>query len=147
MSHFVNKAASLRELERLVQQYGLILLVWDHNVLSRLQYGGSPLPSERYEALVANIPHRLVADCDILSRYRQKQCPSLARMTDAEPLATTPLLLLFASPRQDVFQDYGPFEDWLYAEGWLGVNRHLYSRKSRCGRKGAVVSHLSMDVL
>jgi hypothetical protein len=99
MSHFVNKAASLRELERLVQPYGLILLMWDHNVLSRLLYGGRPLPSERYQALVADIPHRLVADCDILSRYRQKQCPSLTRMTDAEPLATIAWTNLVAGMR------------------------------------------------
>jgi SAM-dependent methyltransferase/uncharacterized protein YbaR (Trm112 family) len=120
--YFANKAASIRELKRLTQQDGLIVLVWIHNVLFRLPYDGMPLPPEGYHWLVADIPHRLVADHDILARYRQKQGPSLARITDAERLAKAPLLSLIASHRQDVFQDHGPFEDWPHAEGWLGIN-------------------------
>ena len=120
--YFVNKIESSRELKRVTQDNGLILLVWIHNALFRCPYDGLPLPPEGYQSLVADMPHRLVADSDILVRYLQKKGPSLACSGDIERLAHAPLLSVVASHRQEVFQDYGSFDEWPHADGHLGLN-------------------------
>ena len=74
--YFVNKATSVGELKRLTQDDGLIVLVWIHNALFRCPYDGLPLPPEGYQALVADMPHRLVADSDVLVRYLRKEGPA-----------------------------------------------------------------------
>jgi SAM-dependent methyltransferase len=130
--YFVNKATSVRELERLTQDDGLIMLVWVHNALVRRPHDGLPLPPEGYQALVADMPHCLVADRDVLARYLQKQGPPLAHSADLKHLAHEPLLSIVASRRQEVFQDYDPFEDWPHAEGRLRLNP-LYVEEGRNG--------------
>jgi SAM-dependent methyltransferase/uncharacterized protein YbaR (Trm112 family) len=128
--YFVNKAATIRELKRLTQHDGLIMVIRVHNARLRRPHSGRPLPPEGYQALAADIPHRLVADSDVLVRYRQKQGPALARPVDVRSLAQAPLLSLVASPRQEVFRDYGAFEDWPHAEGRLSLNP-LYVAEER----------------
>ena len=66
--------------------------------------------------------HCLVSDSDILARYLQKQGPLLAPSPDLGRLTHAPLLSVIASYRPEVFQDYGPFEDWPHAEGRLTLN-------------------------
>jgi SAM-dependent methyltransferase len=130
--YFVNKASVMRELKRLTRRDGLILVVWVHNALVRRPYDGHPLPPEGYRALLADIPHRLVADRDVLARYRHKLGPALAHADDPSHLAQAPLLSLVASHRQEVFRDYGPFQDWPHAAGRLGLNP-LYAAEERDG--------------
>jgi SAM-dependent methyltransferase len=120
--YFPNKATAIGEFERLTQHDGLLILARIHNALLRQPYDGLPLPPEGYRALVADIPHRLMADSDVLARYRHKLGPSLARPDDLRYLAQAPVLSLVASHRRDVFQDYGPFEEWPHAGGRLGLN-------------------------
>ena len=120
--YFQKKAATVRELKRLTQHDGLIILTWVHNMLFRLPHDGVPLPPAGYEALVSDLPSRLVPDSDVLLRYRQKQGPSLARQCDPSRLTDAPLLSIVASHKGDVFKDYGRFETWPHAEGRLEVN-------------------------
>jgi SAM-dependent methyltransferase len=127
--YFINKATIIRELDRLTQHDGLMILVWIHNALLRRPYDGQPLPPEGYQALAADIPHRLVVDSDVLARYRHKLGPSLARTADMKHLVQAPLLSLVASHRQGIFQDYGPFEDWPHAWGCLGINPLFITEK------------------
>ena len=120
--YFVNKTTSFSELKRLTQNDGLMILVWIHNALVRCLYDGLPLPPEGYEALVGDMPHRLVADSDVLARYLQRQGPALACSADTGRLTHEPLLSIVASHRQEVFKDYDSFEEWPHAEGRLGLN-------------------------
>ena len=99
-----------------------MILVWIHNALFRCPYDGLPLPPEGYQSLVADMPHCLVADSDVLARYLQKKGPSLACSRDIRRLAHAPLLSIVASDRQEVFEDYGSFEKWPHADGRLGLN-------------------------
>jgi ubiquinone/menaquinone biosynthesis C-methylase UbiE len=130
--YFVNKVTCIRELDRLTQDDGLIMVVWIHNALLRRPYDGRPLPPEDYRTLVAHMPHCLVADSDVLARYLQKQGPPLTRSADIGHLAHAPSLSVVASHQQNVFQDYGPFTDWPHAEGRLGLNP-LYVEETRDG--------------
>ena len=101
-------------------------------MLLRCPHDGLPLPPEGYEAIVADMPHRLVADSAVLLRYLQKQGPPLACSPEIERLAHEPLLSIVASHRQEVFKDYGCFEEWPHAEGRLGLNP-LYIIEKKTG--------------
>ena len=120
--YFVNKMATMRELKRLTRQDGLIILVWIHNVLWRRPHDGLPLSPEAYQRLVADMPHRLLADNDVLARYLKKQGPSLTCSAGIDELAREPLLSIVVSHRQEVFRDYGSFENWPHGEGRLTLN-------------------------
>jgi SAM-dependent methyltransferase len=128
--YFVNKLTSIRELRRLTQHDGLILLVWIHNVLWRRPHDGLPLSPEAYRGLIGDMPHRLLADNDVLTRYLKKQGPSLACSASIDDLAREPLLSIVASHRQEIFRDYGSFEKWPHGEGQLVLNP-LYTIEDR----------------
>jgi SAM-dependent methyltransferase len=128
--YLANKASIMRELTRVTQPDGLMQLVWVHNALVRRPHDGLPLPPQGYQALLVDIPHRLIADDDVLRRYRQKQGPPLAHAAEARDLAQAPLLSIVASQRQETFQDYGTFQDWPHAEGRLTLNP-LYAVEGR----------------
>jgi len=120
--YFTNKTTCFRELERLTGDDGLIMLVWVHNAHMRMPHDGLPLPSEGYQTLASNLPHRLISSSAVLRRYLQKQGPSLECSDESEHLAREPLLSLVASRRPEVFQNYGPFEDWPHVGGRLRLN-------------------------
>jgi ubiquinone/menaquinone biosynthesis C-methylase UbiE len=131
--YFVSKATSIRELKRLTQDDGLIMLVTVRNMLVKNRRGGGlKLPPEGYQALVADMPHRCVANSAVLDRYLQKYGPPLARSAGREALAHEPHLSLVAAHDQEVFQDYGPFVNWPHAEGHLSLNP-LYAVERREG--------------
>ena len=115
----------------MTQHDGVIILTWVHNIFVRLPHDGAPLPPHGYEALVSDMPHRLVADSDVLRRYREKQGPALARGSEASQLAQEPVLSIVASNNPKIFQDYGSFEEWPHAEGHLELNPLYSVRKSR----------------
>lgn len=127
---FAGKANSIRELIRVTRGDGSIILATLRNALVESHLYPGTLPPEGYEALVADMPHRLVANSDILSRYLEKQGPSLARPAEIGHLAGDPWLSVVASHRQELFRDYGPFEDWPHAEGCLRLNP-LYREERR----------------
>ena len=131
---FASKTTSIRELERLIQDNGLIMLVSMRNGLIKKQHGGLQLPPEGYQALVADMPHHCVANSAVLDRYLQKHGPPLACSAGIESLTHEPRLSLVASHAQEVFQDYGPFVNWPHAEGHLSLNP-LYAAERREGSR------------
>lgn len=141
---FLHKATCIHELKRLAQETGLILLVGLRNKLvehPQYPYHGG-LPPEGYEALVADMPHRLIAGRDVLTRYIQKQGPPLARSTEVGRLRDEQWLSVVASRREELLQDYGYFEDWPHAQGRLMLNP-LYREEGR-DEFGKMHLHLTM---
>jgi len=132
LHYFVNKITAIRELKRLTRDDGIIVLYWLRNALSKFAYAGSPLRPEAYQALFADMPHRLVADREVLDRYLQGQGPALAHSADLRRLAHEPVMAIVASHREDVFLDYGAFPDWPHAKGSLKLNP-LFVRQERDG--------------
>jgi ubiquinone/menaquinone biosynthesis C-methylase UbiE len=127
---FANKVTSTRELKRLTGDTGIIVLTRLHNVLFRYPHDGLPLPVEGYQMLVNDMPHRMLADSSILERYLQKKGPPLAHSADVKQLSQEPLLSIVASRRQEIFEDYGPFEEWPHAQGQLKLNP-IYREEER----------------
>jgi SAM-dependent methyltransferase/uncharacterized protein YbaR (Trm112 family) len=127
--YFEDKPTSIRELERLTGEDGLILSTGMHNALVQRELAyGLPLTPEGYGDLVAHRPYRLVADADVLARYFERQGPPLAASGDPGRLARAPLLSLAASRNPEVLVDHGTFPDWPHARGRLCVN-FLYRRE------------------
>jgi SAM-dependent methyltransferase len=121
---FPNKVNCIRELKRLTQEEGTIILSSLRNRLVNAEpfSWASLLPPKGYEALVADMPHCMVADREVLDRYLQKQGPSLVRSAEIEDLANEQWLSIVASHRRELFQNYGSFEDWPHADGCLSLN-------------------------
>jgi hypothetical protein len=135
--YFISKKPVVQELKRLTRQSGLIILSWVHNAQFRMPHDGLPLPPQGYQELFADMPSRMVPDDHVLGRYLKKHGPALSQPTDFTLLAKAPLLSIVASPRQNLFQDYGPFTDWPHAEGRLRVNPLF--REQQGDRNGGVI--------
>jgi SAM-dependent methyltransferase len=138
--YFVNKAICARETKRVMTSDGFTAWVWVRSALARSKNVGYPLAPQGYEALVDDLPHRLVADRDVLSRYLQKQGPPLARSTDMGRLVKEPVLSIIASRCPELFQDYDGFTSWPHAEGSLALNP-LFVREPT--ESGGVLLHRS----
>jgi SAM-dependent methyltransferase len=137
--YFTNKATCVRELRRLTQPAGFVLLnalpnarLQDTHALLKRSRNSRPLPPEGYQQLIADMPHCLVAARDVLGRYLHKQGPLLRRSGDLTPLADAPFVSLLASHRPEVFRAYGPLDEWPHADGCLGVNP-LYVHEGSTG--------------
>jgi ubiquinone/menaquinone biosynthesis C-methylase UbiE len=129
--HYVrHKDWAIQECKRVLGVDGLLMLVASRNARIEYQFAGEPLPPEGYQALVADMPHCLMADRDVLHRYLQREGPPLAHSISPERLADAPLLSVVASRRQEVFRDHGRFADWPHAEGSLRLNP-LYREERR----------------
>ena len=120
----------MQECQRVLDADGLLMLVASRNARVDYPFAGEPLPPEGYQALVADMPHCLIADRDVLVRYLQRTGPPLAHPASPENLADAPLLSVIASRRQGVFRDYGRFAEWPHAEGRLRLNP-LYQEEKR----------------
>jgi hypothetical protein len=128
----------MSELKRVTGENGLLVLTWVRNALAKQPpraHLGAPLPPAGYETLVSEIPHRLVADSEILNRYLNKQGPCLASSTHREHFESEPVLSLIASSRQELFKDYGVFRDWPHAQGYLSLNPlYIQTQKASPGK-------------
>jgi hypothetical protein len=122
LHYVVNKADAIQEIKRVTHDDGLIMLVWTRNARIPYQYAGDALPPEGYQALVAELPHCLVADRDVLTRYLKRQGTPLAHSASVEDLADEPVLSVVASHQREVFRDHGVFAEWPHAKGRLQVN-------------------------
>ena len=116
-----NKRSCVRELNRITEE-GVIILTGVRNKLIRNPYEGIPLPPEGYHALFHDLPHRIMADKDILDRYLRKEGPNLSIQPETAFLNQSPLLSIVASTQKDIFRDYGPFEKAPHAKGHLAIN-------------------------
>ena len=119
--YIVNKRACVQELNRITDE-PIIILTWLHNKLLRVPHDGVPLPPEGYQALFSDVPHRIMADEDILDRYLRKEGPNLSTQAETAFLSQKLLLSIVAATPRDVFCDYGPFVEAHHAKGRLGIN-------------------------
>jgi ubiquinone/menaquinone biosynthesis C-methylase UbiE len=145
---FKHKVSCMRELKRLTQETGLIVLVAVRNVLVKQHlYRNAThwaLPPAGYEALVKDMPHRLLSNTAILSRYLRKQGPPLASSTHISRLLEEQWLSVVASHRTELFQDYGCFKDWPHAEGHLALNP-LYREEGRDASGAVQLRHMLLS--
>lgn len=121
--HYLHdKAGCARELKRVTQRHGMIMLVAMRNRWVPVASAGEPLTPQDYADLFAEWPHRLIVDADVLHRYLQRQGPPLAASAPREHLDQAAFLSLVASHDEMLFRNYGPFMHWPHGEGRLQLN-------------------------
>lgn len=126
--YFRQKATCISDLKRITDENGLIILPGTRNASVHFQHAGLPLPALGYKNLVADMPHRLIADSDILNRYLSKQGPMLAPEKTIHSLSAAPTITIVASRNPEVFANYGAFTEWPHSRGHLSINS-LYRKR------------------
>jgi SAM-dependent methyltransferase/uncharacterized protein YbaR (Trm112 family) len=121
-TYFADKGTSIREMRRITESAGVVILAAMRNTATRQLVPSRGLSPRSYQALLDGWPHCLVSDKTLLERYRRRQGPSLARAVDVETLMDDPLLSAVVSSDARVFRDYGDWERWPHGEGPLGLN-------------------------
>ena len=128
--YFPDKANAVREARRVIRPGGSLFLVSLNNAALAPSGTNYRLTPEGYERLVADMPHCLVTDADVLERYLRKQGPALGQDGDPLRLAQELRASLVASQNQAMFRDHGTFSSWPHARGTLQINP-LYLEKGK----------------
>ena len=134
--YIVNKRSCVRECIRITQD-GVIVFTWVHNKQIRIPHDGVPLSSTGYHALFQDVPHRIVADEDVLDGYFRQRGPDLSMQPEVTVLDQKPLLSIVASTHQEIFRAHGPFAEPPHAKGRLGINP-IYRIEKAGGKKKTI---------
>jgi SAM-dependent methyltransferase/uncharacterized protein YbaR (Trm112 family) len=119
--YFLRKALCVDELQRVVGERGLIVLARVGNALVEPREGYE-LDPDGYARLFSTMPRRLVADRELLRRYRDGRLPDLAAEPPAGALDGEKWISLVASRDPDVLRDHGRLDGWPHGCGRLAVN-------------------------
>jgi hypothetical protein len=80
------------------------------------------MPYHTYGNLFDSLPHRILANSDVLNRYINKCGPALTRSSEKQTLDHEPWFSIVATKREELLVDRGIFTDWPHAEGQLELN-------------------------
>lgn len=116
-----NKVVCSKEIQRVSDSNGLIIVSGIRNWLAKPHYSGT-MPYYTYGELFDSVPHRLLANCDVLDRYVNKLGPALSRSSERQTLEEEPWFSIVATKREELLVDRGSFADWPHAEGQLELN-------------------------
>ena len=120
--YFAHKASCMREMQRVANGGGAVMVVSTRNATVSHLYPCAPLSPQGYLDLVDRWPARVVPNTTVLRRYLQRQGPALSHQVEDETFDRDPYLNLIASDEPDYFRDYGRFSDWPHAAGPLTIN-------------------------
>jgi SAM-dependent methyltransferase/uncharacterized protein YbaR (Trm112 family) len=120
--NFQTKWNSLREIERILDATGKIMLVWLRNKLVKHLYPGRPLTPAGYRQLVAHLPHVLIPDSLVLERYLQGNGLPGYEQVDSDMLNGAATVSIIASKQECDFGEQPAFATWPHADGLLRVN-------------------------
>ncbi len=116
-----NKVICSREIQRVADSDGLIVVAGIRNSLVEPKYSAT-MPYHTYGELFDPLPHRILANADVLNRYVDKRGPALTRSSAKQTLDDEPWFSIVATKREELLIDRGPFADWPHAEGQLELN-------------------------
>jgi ubiquinone/menaquinone biosynthesis C-methylase UbiE/uncharacterized protein YbaR (Trm112 family) len=142
---FWYKQNCIQQLKRLTQDDGTILLVALRNGLVENHFYPGSLRPEEYQSFFADLPHRLLRNSDVLSRYLQKQGPPINHSLKSDDFANEPWLSLVASHRRDLCGEENAFDDWPHAQGRVTLNP-LYKQENCNGHGNIGLRHVFPSV-
>lgn len=118
--YFEYRAAAVRETLRLLSDDGVLILCrfGNRDVEPREGY---ELTVHGYRQLVSGVPHVVLTEDDLVSRYLKRLGPELCVEQPLDVLTRQKWLSLVAARNQDVFRPVS-FEDWPHAVGRLQLN-------------------------
>jgi SAM-dependent methyltransferase len=119
---FTCKTSSIREAKRVTQGGGVIIVVSMRNSHVKHLHSCYTLPPEACADLVADWPHRIVAETRVLTNYLGGRGPDLASQVDMATLTHEPMVTIVASQDDAIFKKYERFSLWPHGEGQLAIN-------------------------
>ncbi len=119
--YFLHRAASVRELQRLLAEDGILVLSRFGNVEVEPREGYE-LALEGYRRLFRGFPNVFLGEDDLVSRYLEKRGPNLTLEAPAESLRRQKWLSVVASLNPGKFHQEARFADWPHAAGRLQIN-------------------------
>lgn len=117
-----NKVVCSREIQRVTDSDGLIVVAGIRNRMVEPQKYPDAMSYHTYGELFDPLPHRILANADVLNRYVHKRGPALTRSSEKQVLDNEPWFSIVATKREELLVDRGPFADWPHAEGQLELN-------------------------
>ncbi len=119
--YFPNQWGCARELKRLIDDDGIIILACVGNV-KRSPNESHELSAEGYSRLFEEMPTVTTGEEELRSRYLEGRGPDLSRIDRSDELENQKWLSIIASKNQGLFSPQGEFEDWPHATGRLNLN-------------------------
>jgi len=116
-----NKVICSREVQRVADSNGIIIVSGIRNRVAKFHYRAA-MPYHAYGELFASVPHRVLANSDVLARYLNKRGPALSRSSEKRTLDDEQWFSIVATNREELLVDQAAFEDWPHAEGVLELN-------------------------
>jgi len=117
-----NRVICSREIQRVADSDGLIVVAGIRNRVAEPRKYSVNMPYHTYGELFDPLPHRILANADVLNRYVNKRGPALTRSSEKQTLDSEPWFSIVATKREDLLVDRGPLADWPHAEGQLELN-------------------------
>jgi ubiquinone/menaquinone biosynthesis C-methylase UbiE/uncharacterized protein YbaR (Trm112 family) len=126
---FLQRAASTREMQRLIKADGVIVLARFGNA-SVEPREGYELTARGYQDLFREIPHVLLGEDELIAAYRRRSGPDLSKRPISAEVERQKWLCIVASRREAFFAPAKEFERFPHAVGRLQLNP-LYRIESR----------------
>ena len=117
-----NKVICSREIQRVTDSKGLILVAGIENGLVQPRKYPGAIPYHTYGLLFDQLPHRILANSELLNRYMNKYGPVLAQSSETQILDNEQWFSIVATKREELLVDRGQFADWPHAEAPLELN-------------------------
>jgi len=128
--YFLHRAASIRELQRLLSDEGTLALCRFGN--SEVEpREGYELSLDGYRRLLGGWPHVFMGEDDLVNRYLKKQGADLTTEAPAEALRRQKWLSVVSSRSPGKFGNNKHFADWPHAVGRLQINPIFVGGKAK----------------
>ncbi|HEX3776565.1 MAG TPA: methyltransferase domain-containing protein [Polyangiaceae bacterium] len=119
--YFLNRAATVRDLKRLTERNGIVVLARIGNARVEPREGYELDPSG-YAQLMGDFPHVLLAESELVEAYKRRTGPDLSKRAEPTQLDGEKWLSIVASHNPATFAPPKPAKEWLHAAGRLQLN-------------------------
>jgi SAM-dependent methyltransferase len=121
--HYIDqKCGLLQELARITVAGGVLMLISSRNANVEFAKAGIPLTPEGYSTLLAHLPHRILADRNVVLSYLEKEGPDLTGQESLDNLHDEPLLSIVATQDLEKFRAYAMPDRHPFLSRRLSVN-------------------------
>ncbi len=121
--HFFDKKDHcIKEIKRLIDDKGSIILAALHHSKTKTKTSNSALSVREYTRFFEDMSHTIISDDKLLERYKDKRGPALGRPYDINDIEKETLISIIATHDEDIMVDHGVFDTWPHSVGRLEVN-------------------------
>jgi len=127
---FTYREASVRDMKRVLNKNGVIIITRILSVTLKYYRKFRVVFYDQLKRYFSDMNNIILEQDHILERYIHKKGPDLANELPLEEMENTGWVSIVASHRKDIFKEYGTFNEWPHALGYLKINP-LYLESGR----------------